>query len=190
MLRVMFVSLSVLSGLCCFCLALAAITFSDFATWMPGVRTPLGQTAGIVTDNTFTYVASKRTGRIYKYSGDGNCVGWKSVEKRPISIAALGGKIVVAQGGDRIEINDAAFVSGHVSDAAIQVQSSLLGHPYLQAVDGSHRPLQPWYLTAVQEPWPGFVWWPLMICAWYPIARACNRRIRLAGAPQRVVTSN
>lgn len=148
------------------CLALLVLVLGAIPQWFARERLPLGSIRGTVFGNDAVYVASSTAGRIYKFSLNGDLLDWIDIHGRPIWITRQGNSIMVHYSGREWAIEDPAFrVQGPITDEGT-IEHTWCGQPLLVAnrlQSASKISLQPWYLTAVQSPWPGLLYGPLLI---------------------------
>jgi hypothetical protein len=147
-------------------LSVAVILVGAFPHWFEGRRLPLHNIRGVVPGEDTVFICSSTAGRVYKFDLNGGLVDWYQFPGRPMSISRQDDRVVAGYGGGR-PIEDPAFHPGDPARAApAAVEHTWWGHPILvvSRPEGTVRvELQPWYLTLVQSPWPGLVWFPLLI---------------------------
>jgi hypothetical protein len=160
-------------------LSVAVILVGAFPHWFEGRRLPLHNIRGVVPGQDEVFICSSTAGRVYKFDLNGGLVEWYQGSGRPMSISRRDDAIVVS---GRRPIEEAAFHPGDPARAALAaVEHTWWGHPILvvSRPEGTVRvELQPWYFTLVQTPWPGLVWWALLVvfAMVAGLAHECRRR--------------
>jgi hypothetical protein len=172
-------------------LTLAALCVAHFVvmfacggvpTFWGRVRLPMARIDGVIAGNSAVFVCSSTTGRVYAFDHDGHLVDWYQAPGRPISISRAGDVIQVHYSGHEWLLEDYRPGGGIVEAA---VEKTWWGHPILVVTrpEGTTRvPLQPWYFTVVQGPWPGALVGPVFILSVLVADWAKRRRQRLAAA--------
>ena len=155
---------AVFAAVCAACLALAFIITVEFRRWATDQRWPLGRIGGVVVSNDAVFVGSWYDGRIYKFDLAGNLLGWTDIHGEPIWIMRRGESIIVHYSGREWPLRDPAFRASHPSGIQATVDDTWWGHPMLKVSRPNQItkvPLQPWYLTIIQSPYPGGLWLPV-----------------------------
>lgn len=128
-------------------------------------RLPLGEIRGVLWIDSTIWIASADTGRLIQVDANSHLISWIQLPKRPIWLVHKDNNLIV-QYTDQSLILDANIEGRLRSSSCAQIRHSIMGHPYLVIRKGERVQsiaLQPWYLTAIQLPWPAGIYILLLI---------------------------
>lgn len=149
--------------------------------WNPLPR-PLERMGGVIVSDDSVFVASWYDGRVYKFSFDGHLIGRSDGHDTPTRLTRRDGFVVVRSGSRERTLEDPAFRIRDPGGVMAEVERTWWGHPLLlvRRADGTttRAPLQPWYLTMIQTPYPGMLWFFIMV-GLVAVAMWARRRLRL-----------
>lgn len=145
--------------------------------FFPNTQVPLADVGGIARVDDRIYIASSTTGRVLEYDPSGRLVKWKQMPQRPISLTADEDRLVVRYSG--VERIVKTFEPASLwPKSALKVEHTWWGHPWLVLhEEGRVRrlSLQPWYLTALQAPWPAGLCVPPLILSFSLAGKAWDK---------------
>lgn len=120
----------------------------------------IGVLGGFVVSRDSVFVADGDQGRVYAFELDGTPSTWIDLHRQPISISKKGSAIIVDDGTKSWPIEDKRFRLQDPGTLRVQITRTWWGQPILQSnINGWRKhPLQPWYITLVQSPYPGGCW--------------------------------
>ncbi len=123
-----------------------------------------------MASNDAVFVASWYDGRVYKFSLSGELLSWYSINAEPISIVQREDKIVALHNNVETVIDARGFNIASNHDVVASVKRTWWGQSMLIVQQNGTEftsPLQPWYLTLFQSPYPGGLWLPLAFVAFF-----------------------
>jgi hypothetical protein len=170
-----------------------SLPLGDVPQFFHGRRLPLGRVDGIVPGENVVFVASGSTGRIYKFDLNGNLLDWTDIQGRPIRIFRHGESMMVHYSGREWPLEGPEYDLGdRQRTPSVTLENTWWGDPVLLVSrndETSRVSLQPWYLTALQYPWPGWLY-PVFLIVFCLVERWANAKRKGQARRQMSTPSN